>query len=99
MRERSRRLAMTARSRSWSAAQTARAGAHLTSAKPPHGSGTDRSVEAERHPRVAYLPRRDQGRLGHFHRMQPALDVAGPEIQESPKHRVVRRHVELLPDE
>src|SRR5258708_15106943 len=57
------------------------------------------SVQAERDPGVAQPARGDQRRPRHFHRMQLALDVAGPEVEETTQHRKLRRDVQMLPNE
>src|SRR3546814_12018328 len=46
-----------------------------------------------------HLRRRDQADAGDLDRMQLALDLAGPEVQEPAQYRKVGRAVEMLPDE
>src|SRR6185437_17111082 len=54
------------------------------------------SVQGKAHSGVAQLAGRDERRARHLHRVQPALDVADPEIEEAAEDWELRREVHVL---
>src|SRR5690242_4950021 len=57
------------------------------------------SVKLEGDTGVPQFARRDDRGACHVHGMELPLDVVRPEVEETAQHGIVRRHVEMLPDE